>query len=146
MSNTNTERPRVGVGVIIENAEGKILVLRRIGSHAQKYSIPGGSIELGETFEATAIREMEEELGIVLKAPKVIAVTNNLETYKEDGVHFVSVIMVAKEYAGEPTNMEPTKHAELLWCDPKALPEPHFDASRLGVQCYLIGSVYEGIY
>ncbi len=41
-------RPRVGV--IVENAQGEVLVGRRTGSHAPKHSIPGGSLEIGENF------------------------------------------------------------------------------------------------
>ena len=41
--------------------------------------------------------------------------------------------------------MEPEKCDEWRWVDPRELPEPHFDASRLGVECYLKKSFYEGI-
>lgn len=44
------ELPRIGIGVIILNKDGKILVGKRKGSHAQFYSIPGGHLEVGETF------------------------------------------------------------------------------------------------
>lgn len=138
-------KPKVGIGIIIVNSKGEILIGKRIGSHAQRYSIPGGSLELGETFEAAAIREAKEEIGITLKNPKVIAVTNNLETYRQEGVHFISVILLAESFDGEPKILEPEKCAELLWCDPHSLPEPHFDASRLAVECYLDGAVYKGI-
>jgi 8-oxo-dGTP diphosphatase len=92
-----------------------------------------------------AAREAEEELGIKLENPKVIAVTNNLETFRAEGVHFISVIVLAKAYEGEPEIREPENHAELLWCDPRRLPEPHFDASRLGVQCWLKNVPYVGV-
>jgi len=86
---------QVGVGVIIVRTDGKILIAKRTNSHAPYYSIPGGTLELGETFEAGAIREVQEEHGITILHPRVIAVTNNLETYSESGLHFISVILVA---------------------------------------------------
>ena len=138
------EKPGVGVGIIIENKKGEIFIGRRIGSFAQKYSIPGGGVELGETFEQTAIREAKEEHGIDIVAPKVIAVTNNLETYQEEGLHFVSVVLYANEFRGTPCIMEPDKCSEIAWVDPNKLPEPHFDASRLAVRCFLAGSFFEG--
>lgn len=131
------KKPGVGVGVIIVNDEGKILVGKRTGSHAPKYSIPGGGLEEGETFEAAAIREVAEETGLSISDPQVFAVTNNLETYREDGVHNISVELFATTFTGEPRIMEPDKCTELFWCDPHDLPEPHFDASRLAVECYL---------
>jgi 8-oxo-dGTP diphosphatase len=138
-------KPMVGIGIIIKDERGKILVGRRTGSHAQKYSIPGGNLELGETFETAAMREALEEHNIQLINPKVIAVTNNLETYRAEGLHYVGVILVAEKFEGTPTIMEPDKCLELIWCDPQHLPMPHFDASRLAVECYLNGTFYEGI-
>lgn len=138
-------KPEVGVGVIIENGQGEILVCKRIGSHAQMYSIPGGRLELGETFEEARKREIEEEVGLVLPDPRVIAVTNNLETYRAEGIHFISVILLAQVFEGVPKIREPHKCSELFWCKPKKVPEPHFDASRLGIQAYLEGSFYVGI-
>lgn len=138
-------KPGVGLGVIILNKHGQVLIGKRKGSHAPRYSIPGGSLELGETFEAGAIREMIEELGITIVNPKVVAITNNLETYRAEGVHFISVILVAKSFKGEPTIMEPGKCEKLLWVNPKNLPQPHFDASRLAIECHLNDKVYVGI-
>jgi mutator protein MutT len=137
--------PRVGLGIIIEDEAGNILVAKRTTKHAPKYSIPGGKLEPGETFEQGAIREVQEEHGITIINAKVIAVTNNLETYKEEGVHSISIVLLAKSFEGEPKIMEPHKCSEILWVDPRKLPLPHFDASRLGVECYLKNSFYEGI-
>ncbi len=130
-------KPRVGLGVIIVNDEGKILIGKRKNSHAPYYSIPGGSLELGETFEDGAIREIKEETDLDIQSPQVIAVTNNLETYRNDGVHFISIVLLVKNFTGELKNMEPEKCEEWLWVDPNNLPLPHFDASLMGVACYL---------
>ena len=127
------------------NKEGKILVGKRKGSIAPKWSIPGGHLELGETFEAGAVREVKEETDLDIKDPQVIAVSNNLETYREEGKHYISVFLLSRIYEGELKNMEPNKCEEWRWVYPKELPQPHFDASRLGVKCYLKQSVYEGM-
>lgn len=123
--------------MIIKNGKGQILVIKRTGSHAPFWSIPGGKLELGETFEAGAIRELKEELDIDIESSEVIAVTNNLRTYQAEGAHFVSIILLAKTFKGEPKIMEPDKCTEFRWVDPYDLPQPHFDASELGVRCYL---------
>ena len=57
----NKTRPSVGVGIIIENALGEILVGKRKGSHSPYYSIPGGHLEMGETFEEAAKKEVFED-------------------------------------------------------------------------------------
>ena len=137
------ETPKVGLGVIIIK-DGKILVGKRIGAHAQKYSIPGGKLEKGETFERSAAREVKEETNLDIINPKVIAMTNNLETFEQEGLHDVSVILLADSFSGELKLMEPNKCAEWLWVDPKELPEPHFDASKKGVACFLEKTHYLG--
>lgn len=130
------ERPKVGVGVIIENAMGEILVGKRIG-HAPYYSIPGGHLELGETFEAAAIKEVYEETGLIIKEPHVFGVTNNLKTYRLENKHYVSINLYTKKFEGEPKVMEPDKCESWFWVSPSALPQPHFDASEWAVDCYL---------
>lgn len=138
------DTPKVGVGVIIQNSDGKILVAKRKGKLAPYYSIPGGHVEVGETFEDSAIREVSEEHGIEINSPRVIAITNNLETFRNEGAHYISVILLATDFTGTPTINEPHKCEEVLWADPADLPQPHFDASQLGVTCWLRGEPYVG--
>lgn len=91
----NNKNVQVGIGVIIKNSDENILVGKRINTHAPYWSIPGGTLELGETFEQAAIREIKEETNLSIYEPTVIAVTNNLETYKQSGKHYISVILFA---------------------------------------------------
>ena len=98
----STPYPRVGVGVILINGQGQVLLGKRKGSHAPYWSIAGGHLELGETFESAAIREVD----------------------------------------GEPQLLEPEKCEGWIWCDPHTLPEPHFDASRQSIACWLAGQCY----
>lgn len=134
--------PKVGIGVIIENEAGEILIGKRKGSHAPYYSIPGGHLELDETFEGAAIREVLEETGLSIGSPEVVAVTNNLETFKEFNVHFVSVIMHTNQFKGNPAIKEPDKCEGWQWVNPYELPQPHFDASAYGIRCFLEGKHY----
>jgi 8-oxo-dGTP diphosphatase len=133
----SANKPRVGLGVIIINLDGKILIGKRKGSHAPYYSIPGGNLDLGETFEEGATREIKEETDLDIKNPEVIAVTNNLETYRSEGLHYISIIMLVQDFSGELKNKEPEKCAGWLWADPANLPMPHFEASRMAITCYL---------
>jgi 8-oxo-dGTP diphosphatase len=142
MSNSRN-RPKVGVGVIIVNHEGKVLIGKRKGTHAPYYSIPGGKLDLGETFEEGAKREIKEETDLDIKNPEVIAVTNNLETYRREGLHYISIIVLVQDFSGELKIMEPEKCAGWLWVDPKNLPLPHFEASQMAVTCYLEKRFYK---
>lgn len=132
---------KAGIGIILLR-DGKIIIGKRINSMAPKYSIPGGHLELGESFEEAAIRETKEETGLIIKNPKVISVCNNLETFKQEQIHFVSIILLATEFLGEPINVEPNKCLGWDWYDPRDLPQPHFDASEQGIRCFLENKFY----
>jgi len=141
MGNNNVVR--VGVGVIIINNDGHILIGKRKGSHAPHYSIPGGKVDLGETFEACAIREIKEETNLDIQQPKVIGVINDLKTYQDDKVHFISIILVTKNFSGDLKVMEPKKCDGWQWVDPKKLPLPHFNSSQQAVKYYLKNIFYQ---
>lgn len=50
----------IAAGGKVSNTDGKILFIFRLG----KWDLPKGKVEVGETLEASAIREVEEECGI----------------------------------------------------------------------------------
>ncbi|MFA5742809.1 MAG: NUDIX domain-containing protein [Candidatus Paceibacterota bacterium] len=131
-----TNNVLVGLGIIILRKDGKVLIGKRNGEFVPEYSIPGGSLEVGETFEEGAVREVMEETGMAIKSPKVINISNNLETYKKTGKHYISINLLTVDFIGEPKVIEKDKCAEYLWCDPKKVPEPHFEASRKALDLY----------
>ena len=135
-------KPAVGIGIIIENEQQQILIGKRKGSHAPYYSIPGGHLEVGESFEQGAIREIAEETGLNISDPQVISVTNNLKTYSQEGYHTISIILLVKGCNEQPRLMEPDKCEDWFWVDPQQLPQPHFDASEAAIYCYLNHQVY----
>lgn len=135
------DRPKVGIGVIIFY-NNKILIGKRKGSHSPFYSIPGGHLEIGETFEESAIREIKEETNLEIINPEVISVINDLHTYKTENRHYISVILSANNFNGELKNLEPEKCEGWEWVDPLNLPEPHFESSRKAVECFIKNKFY----
>lgn len=66
--------PRVGVGVFVINEKGHILLGKRTGSHgAGTLALPGGHLELHESFFDCAAREVYEETGLILEPPQLSA-------------------------------------------------------------------------
>ncbi|CAN9182180.1 unnamed protein product [Alternaria alternata] len=62
---TEAERPKIGVGVIIHDNAGNIVMGERVGSHgAGTLQCPGGHLEYSESFAETAAREVLEETGL----------------------------------------------------------------------------------
>ena len=71
-------QPIVGIGAVIIR-DGKILLVKR-GSPPgiNKWSIPGGLVELGEAVENTVVREVKEECNLVVEVDSLIDVVDNL--------------------------------------------------------------------
>ncbi len=86
-----------------------------------KLAVPGGHLHQGETALQGAIREMEEELGLNVDPERLVLFsTANVRTNWE----FVNQqFYVELEDGEEPVNAEPDKSTELVWCDPRDLPE-----------------------
>lgn len=51
--------------VVIRNAQGLVLTVRKRGTH--RFMLPGGKPEAGESPRQTAVREVAEELGVLLE-------------------------------------------------------------------------------
>lgn len=131
-------KPLIGVGVVIINSDGHILLSKRKAKHGNgQYSIPGGKLDIGEKIIQCATREIKEETGLELKDVKFIGVTNNLTTFKQEGLHSVSMICTCDQFFGSAQLLEPDKHQQWIWCDPNNLPSPQFEASEKAVELYL---------
>lgn len=93
----------IGVGVIIENSKGEILLQKRKDNG--KWAIIGGGMELGETFEEVVRREAKEEAGIELGELTLMAICNGPDrfiTYPNgDIVYSSSVVFKTNSYSGE---------------------------------------------
>ena len=57
--------PIVTVGALIADPEGRVLVVKT-HKWGDRYGIPGGKIEEGETMEAAVHREVKEETGLTV--------------------------------------------------------------------------------
>jgi len=133
------ERPKVGVGVIVVK-EGKVLLCERLSSHgAGTYSIPGGHMEFGESFEDTARREVEEETGLKDILVKDLVCVSNDRVYEK---HFITIGMLADWTSGEPVAMEPEKARNWAWYAPEELPENLFLPSKAVLENWIAGKIY----
>src|SRR5579863_8414137 len=72
------ERPIVGVGgVVIEN-DRALLIRRGTEPLLGEWSIPGGTLELGETLENGVARELLEETGLTVRVLGLIEVFDRI--------------------------------------------------------------------
>jgi 8-oxo-dGTP diphosphatase len=115
---------RVGVGVFVFK-DGTFLMQRRNSSHgAGTWSLPGGHLEFGESFEETARREVAEESNLTIKNVRFGAVTN--DHFVDENKHYVTIWMLSEWESGELKNMEPIKCTAQSWNTFDTLPEPLF--------------------
>lgn len=115
----------VGVAVFIWK-DGKFLMAKRHGSHAAgTWSIPGGHLEMNESWEECAIREVMEETGMKIKNIRFLAVTNDIMS--DESKHYVSIWVEADWESGKPAIKEPEKSINHVWRTFKDLPSPLFE-------------------
>lgn len=89
--------------VIIENEQGRILLGKRTDNHLWGYA--GGGMELGESTEECARRELREEMGLEADELELFMVNSGPESHMvyPDGneVYYVEVIYRCRKYHGE---------------------------------------------
>lgn len=128
-----SQRPRVGVGVLVVR-DNLILLGKRCGEHVPGYyAAPGGHLEFDESFVQCAKREVLEETGLIAQNVRFLMIGN----YKFGSKHYVDVDMLAECPDGEATAMEPGKCAEWKWYHPSELPAPLFLVTERMIQAYL---------
>lgn len=98
---------------------------QRHGAHgAGSWSVPGGHLELGESFEDTAHREVKEETGLEISNVRFGAVTN--DNFINEGKHYVTIWMLSDWQSGEEYITEPDKCLKQEWHTFDDLPLPLF--------------------
>jgi 8-oxo-dGTP diphosphatase len=136
------ERPQIGIGVFLINDNDEILLGKRKGSHGEgEYALPGGHLEMDETFEECALRELAEEAGpdIRIKGIDFLCLTN-MRRYAPK--HYADIGMVAKWESGESRVMEPHKKEEWRWYSLDNLPRPLFGCTDNYIEAYRTGKKY----
>ena len=118
---------RVGVGIFIlrlppgqthlEYPEDiEFVIGKRKGSHgAGTWSLAGGHLEFNESFEACAVREAEEEVGLKIEDVKFFTATNDIMA--DAGKHYVTIFVTSRlaDSTAEARLMEPDKCEEWKW-------------------------------
>jgi mutator protein MutT len=85
------DRPVVAVGVLLIERDTILLIQRAKPPAAGKWSVPGGKVELGESLEEAALRELREETGLSCKLGPICEVLDRVmrNAQKEIEYHYV---------------------------------------------------------
>ncbi len=117
-------RPLIGVGVIVVKDDRLLLLKRKAVHGAGTWSTPGGHLEFGESPEACAVREVEEETGVKIVNVRFMGITNDL--FAEAARHYITLWMQGQYRSGEPTIQAPYEMSAVDWFAIDALPQPLF--------------------
>lgn len=94
-----------GASVIILDNRGRILLHHRADNDS--WGLPGGAMEIEESFEETAIREANEEVGLLCRNIELFNVYSGEEFYYKypngDEVYNATAIYICKDFSGQIT-------------------------------------------
>jgi 8-oxo-dGTP diphosphatase len=119
----------------------KILLLRRFntGYADGQYSVVAGHVDAGETVTQAAIREANEEAGVVLRLEDLEVVHIMNRKSNDERVDF---FVVVKDWSGEIRNTEPDKCDDLSWFPLDGMPDNMIPYVRHAIRNYQKGILY----
>lgn len=96
--------PMVAVGAVVFKNNCVLLVRRGQAPSEDLWAIPGGSVEIGETLQEAAEREILEETGVQIHAGKPIYTFDVIDRDADGKIrfHYVIVDLAADYVSGEP--------------------------------------------
>ncbi len=104
MDNSYPEMPKVAVGAVVFKNERVLLVRRGQPPSEDLWAIPGGSVEIGETLQEAAEREILEETGIYIRAGEPVFTFDAIDRDRAGKIrfHYVIVDLAADYVRGDP--------------------------------------------
>ena len=98
---------QVVVGVALFR-DGRVLAARRPADspNAGGWEFPGGKVEVGESDESAAVREIHEELGVHIDVGEVLGSEQPI------GDRYLLRVYAGRVLSGEPV---PLEHSEIRW-------------------------------
>lgn len=115
---TYPTHPMVAVGAVVIHNHRVLLVKRNHPPNKDTWAIPGGKVELGETLQQAAEREIKEETNIIIKAKDPVYSFDVIERDSENQIrfHYVIIDLIAQYISGTPKAADDAANAG--WISP----------------------------
>jgi 8-oxo-dGTP diphosphatase len=117
--------------VVIDDQDRVLLVKRSVEPKLGSWCLPGGFMELGETPEQGALRELEEETGLSGTIERLLGVVTN-QSSQYDTVFMAGFLV--KEFTGSPVAGDDASDAAFFTRE--RLPEVAFDSHKMFIRRY----------
>ena len=105
-----------------------LLIQRKNEPHKNSWALPGGFLDMGETLEQAAARELKEETGLKLKSLRQLGVFSKVD--RDPRTRVISVAFYAELVAGQ-TAIAADDAQDVGWFDLNKLPKLAFDHDEM---------------
>ena len=112
MSTDRTERVELTTLCLLSRGD-EILLQNRVKTDWRGYCFPGGHVEPGESVVSSVIREMKEETGLTVHAPKLCGI----KQFPIDGGRYLVFFFKASSFEGQLCSSEEGNVEWIRRCD-----------------------------
>lgn len=117
--------------VVVDRRDHLLLVKRNVEPKTGFWCLPGGFLELGESPEASALRELKEETGLSGRIERLLGIV----TSQSDRYH--TILMIGYLAAADSLDLKAGDDAaDAAYFDPRNLPEIAFDSHVHFIDAY----------
>ena len=140
--------PGTGLGVLLFNDEGKILLIKRNDDALKAasdmhlegtWTLPAGKIKYGETIFEAARRKAMQEVNLSIDDLSIISIADDINEY----AHFITLGILARMWNGEINLGDSEEQVEYDWFDIKHLPINLCEPSKNIIDNYLSNTIYK---
>lgn len=119
MTQEPKKTPRIRVAAVIKREDGSVLLVLHRKGNRETWLFPGGGVDWGESARAALVRELNEELGLTVKAGELRLVTETIDPNLSR--HLVALYFEARIEEGEITLGGDPRVVEAKWFLPEEI-------------------------
>jgi ADP-ribose pyrophosphatase YjhB (NUDIX family) len=90
--------PFVGAEAAIFDEDGRVLLIRRKDN--ERWAMPGGAADVGESPSAAVVREVQEETGLRVHPERLVGIFDNRQIWSPEAVHIYNLTIICRRVGG----------------------------------------------